>query len=553
MQIPMPLRRLLAGGLLPLILGMPLPSAAATVSPQNALNAAMLNEWTNQAMRSDVSVRVGVKQTAYKKTDPAGSASLAMHFQTRVVPKSGSLTGDQEGRISIDSLSADEALSDGMPVNLDGPLSFQWKLVDHTAYFQVEQIPQSVLELAQSLTETDYSVLLGRWIKMDLDENGSALESDLLKPDNARVQAIKALAMKAPPLLVTRVETKTKDASGHDLWRMRLRVNPTFLTGMYNLAYKEIPKSPASERAAEIKSLNTSYASIKTFLARTGLVAVVDVTNRQLTRMELGGSYPSPVKDCTYNAKLQEICRTTGTRTITVAVGINILKDDGSAVIPPADALDQAGLEALLGAQQPIDDTSDTSTWDLNDEQNLVAPDAAPAAIDPAVDHVLGNANAKVTVITYSDFECPFCQRMEPDLKRLLTDFPLDVRLVYRQFPLSSIHPDAQAAAEASECAAVQGGNDAFWKMHDKLMANPALFNRDGYLAFASQIGLNGTTFATCIDTHATAARVQRDLDSGTAAGVNGTPTSYVNGTAVEGAVGYTMLQNAVVSAGGIH
>jgi protein-disulfide isomerase len=155
-----------------------------------------------------------------------------------------------------------------------------------------------------------------------------------------------------------------------------------------------------------------------------------------------------------------------------------------------------------------------------------------------------------VTVITYADFECPYCQRMDPDLKHLLIDFPQDARLVYRHFPLSAIHPNAEAAAEASECAAAQGGNDAFWQMHDKLMTNPALQNRDGYLAFASQIGLNAATFTACIDSHAMASRVQRDLDSGTAAGVNGTPASYVNGTSVEGAVPYTMLRDAVVSAG---
>ena len=89
--------------------------------------------------------------------------------------------------------------------------------------------------------------------------------------------------------------------------------------------------------------------------------------------------------------------------------------------------------------------------------------------------------------------------------------------------------------------------------MHDKLMMNPALQNRDGYLAFADQIGLDHAAFSTCLDSGIQIIRVQRDIDSGKAAGINGTPTSFINGTKIEGAVPYGMLQDAVVSAGGIH
>ncbi|HVM90658.1 MAG TPA: thioredoxin domain-containing protein [Verrucomicrobiae bacterium] len=538
----MPLRRALAGGLLPMLLGLPLPSAAAAPSAQAVLNNALLKEWAGQPTRQDTTINVGVKQTAYKKTDPSGSAKLGLHLKTRTVPVTGSVTPDQEGSLSLDSLSVDSALSEGLPVSLDGPLGVQWKLVDRTAYFQLSQLPPSIIELGKEFSGTDYSALVGRWIKIDLADEGVNL------PENADIGALKTLAMKAPPLLVTRVESKTKNAGKDDIWRLRLRVNPAFVNGLYTLAWNKLPKSPAATRSAAIKQLNTDFANLRSFIARTGVVAVVDATTQTLTRFELGGSYPSPAKQCAYDDNFNETCRTSGTRTVTLAVGINISHDDGSPVSAPADALDQAGLEALLESLQPQDATG--TLQEIDETQTLTAAPSV-SAVD-SLDHVRGSANAKVTVITYSDFACPFCQRMDPDLDHLLTDFPNDVRLVYREFPLAEVHPSAQSAAEAAECAAEVGGNDAFWQMHDKLMLNPALQNRDGYLSFASQIGLDGTAFATCIDTHAQAGRVQRDLDSGRAADVNGTPTSFINGEKLEGAVEYSMLKDAVVRAGAL-
>jgi protein-disulfide isomerase len=539
MQITLPYRRALAASLLPMLLGLPLPSAAATPNAQTVLNLALLKEWGGQPVRQDIAVAVTVKQTAYRSSDPSGSAKLSLHLSTRTVP-TGAALADQEGSISLDSVSVDPSLSEGMPVSLDGPLGIQWKLVDRTAYFQVSQIPPSLLQLAKDFSDMDYSALIGRWIKLDLGDAGKL-------PPDADFAAVKTLAMKAPPLLVTRLESSSKASNGDDLWRLRLRVNPAFVNGLYLIGWNKLPKSLLAERAAAIKTLNTDFANMRNLLAHTGIIAMVDATNQSLVRYELGGRYVSPVKTCAFNAAFRNVCRVSGQRIVSVAVGVNVSHDDGSPIIPPADALDQAGLEALLQSLQ-----SNTSTvQDVTGTQTLSASTTL-ATVDPAVDHITGAADGKVTVITYADFECPFCQRMDPDLKHLLLDFPNDVRLVFRQYPLIAIHPEAQADAEASECAASLGGNAAFWGMHDKLMDNPALQNRDGYLAFVDQLSLDHNAFVTCIDTHAQASRVQRDLASGATAGVQGTPTTFVNGTRLDGAVDYSMLKDAVVNAGGL-
>ena len=109
----------------------------------------------------------------------------------------------------------------------------------------------------------------------------------------------------------------------------------------------------------------------------------------------------------------------------------------------------------------------------LNGNESPVPP--SPDIVLPTIsdtDHVLGKANAKVTIVEFSDFQCPFCSRHHPTMQRIISEYPDDVRWVYKHFPLESIHPRARPAAEASECVADLAGNDAFWQYADKLFAN---------------------------------------------------------------------------------
>jgi len=184
-------------------------------------------------------------------------------------------------------------------------------------------------------------------------------------------------------------------------------------------------------------------------------------------------------------------------------------------------------------------------------------PTAAPAkpvkAFDEKTDHLRGDKNAKVTMIVYSDYQCPFCSRFEPTVKEALKEFPKDVRLVFRNFPLSSIHPYAQKAAEAAECVGKLAGNDAYWTMHDKLFdaATKGDLTQDVLLASAKDIkGVDQAKLKTCIESGEMKGRVEADFASGNDAGVEGTPSTFVNGKQVSGAVPYTMLKPELQSAG---
>ncbi len=143
-------------------------------------------------------------------------------------------------------------------------------------------------------------------------------------------------------------------------------------------------------------------------------------------------------------------------------------------------------------------------------------------------DHVRGNPKAKVTIIEYSDFECPFCSRFHPTVMQVLEEFSDDVNWVYRHFPLTSIHPSAMSAAIASECAGDVGGNDAFWGFTDKLFSNQHSLGNSLYTRIASEIGLSEDAFSSCLNSGKYQDKVRADMQNATDAGGRGTPFSVI-------------------------
>ncbi len=154
-----------------------------------------------------------------------------------------------------------------------------------------------------------------------------------------------------------------------------------------------------------------------------------------------------------------------------------------------------------------------------------------------------GPENAPVKIIEFSDFQCPFCGRIEPEIEKVLKTYGNKVRLVYRQFPLTQIHPFAQKAAEASLCAKAQG---KFWAMHDAMFANQSALGVDQLKATAKKLGMDSKTFDKCLDSGETAAAVAADEKAGEAAGVNGTPALFINGRFINGAVPYEQIAKVI-------
>ncbi len=157
-------------------------------------------------------------------------------------------------------------------------------------------------------------------------------------------------------------------------------------------------------------------------------------------------------------------------------------------------------------------------------------------------DHVRGPANAPVTIIEYSDFQCPACATYYPLVERLVDEASTTVRFVYRHFPLFPIpHKNAFIASQASVAAGMQG---KFWEMYRLLFDNQKLWETSTTPAavfeeYAQRIGLNMTTYKNDVDSDTVKARVQKDRDEGNAIGISGTPTFFINGKAIVNPQGY--------------
>lgn len=156
--------------------------------------------------------------------------------------------------------------------------------------------------------------------------------------------------------------------------------------------------------------------------------------------------------------------------------------------------------------------------------------------------NVLGPESAKVTIVEYSDFQCPFCGKAAPTMKQILEKYPNDVRIVYKHFPLP-IHTNSKKAAEAAECAAEQG---RFWEYHDTLFANQNALYTNMLKDYAKQIGLNTTQFNVCFDSGAMRNRVEQDKKEGESLGVRGTPAFFVNGKMISGAQPISVFEDAI-------
>jgi protein-disulfide isomerase len=150
-------------------------------------------------------------------------------------------------------------------------------------------------------------------------------------------------------------------------------------------------------------------------------------------------------------------------------------------------------------------------------------------------DHSHGRSHAAIVLVEYGDYECPHCGRAYRVLQHVLQELGEDVRFVFRNFPLTEVHPHAEAAAEAAESVAVRGGEEAFWTMHDLIYENQDALQHDDLIEYAQAAGVGPLEVADDLASGAMRERVRRDFRSGGRSGVNGTPTFFVNGRRFDG------------------
>lgn len=147
-------------------------------------------------------------------------------------------------------------------------------------------------------------------------------------------------------------------------------------------------------------------------------------------------------------------------------------------------------------------------------------------------DHILGKRQADLTIVEYGDYQCPHCGKAHPVIKEMMTELGNQIRFVFRNFPLSEMHPYAKSAALAAEAAALQG---KFWEMHDAIFENQNSLNEQWLLDMAQQLDLDMDKFRSDLNDESIVDRVEGDFESGMMSGVNGTPTFFVNGQKFDG------------------
>lgn len=201
---------------------------------------------------------------------------------------------------------------------------------------------------------------------------------------------------------------------------------------------------------------------------------------------------------------------------------------------------------------RPAPTTAQKTTGAATGATNPVA--AAPVVnVSADDDPALGRDGAKVVMIEFSDFQCPFCRKFWRESFGQIKQNYIDtgkVKFVYRDFPLTSLHPSSEVSAEAGSCANEQG---KFWEMHDKIFVEQeklgqgtVQFSSADLKKWAGEIGLNSRQFNSCLDTGKYKSEVEKDLSDGTTAGVQGTPTFFVNGKVIPGAVPYATIKQTI-------
>jgi protein-disulfide isomerase len=192
----------------------------------------------------------------------------------------------------------------------------------------------------------------------------------------------------------------------------------------------------------------------------------------------------------------------------------------GCAWVPPSSKMMPAAVAAAPAAQPTA---GGALVPDGPPVERIAVPLGGPGR---------GPSKAKVTIVEFSDFQCPFCGRVNATLDQLLHDYPNDVRILFRHNPLP-FHDNAGPAAEAAVAAEKQG---RFWEMHDKLFADQGDLDRPSLERYAGQLGLDLAAFRAALDSRAGKARVDEDLALGQQLGVRGTPTFFIDGRPLTGA-----------------
>jgi len=242
----------------------------------------------------------------------------------------------------------------------------------------------------------------------------------------------------------------------------------------------------------------------------------------------LRGAQPFPAFQAVIDAELERAREAVRGGVARSAVYEHLIRDGATS---------QQFIDPPAGAAQP----SEPARPDPDQVYEIAVPRNAPSK---------GPANAPVTIQIFSDFQCPFCSRVNPTVEQIVERYPRQVRIVWRNYPLP-FHQQAMPAAEAALEVFAQGGSEKFWAYHDLLFANQRELTRENLEQWAQQVGgINMARFRAALDNNTHRAAVQADMTAVTEAGARiGTPSFFINGRLIQGAQPFPAFQAAIDAA----
>ena len=179
-----------------------------------------------------------------------------------------------------------------------------------------------------------------------------------------------------------------------------------------------------------------------------------------------------------------------------------------------------------------------------SNQASLTSDEQSSEPSEPTITggQIRGNPGAPVVIVEFSDFECPYCASFQQTMNQVISDYPEDIKWIYKHFPLA-FHEHARPTAEASECAAEQG---KFWEFADQIFENQARLGQDLYTEITRDLELNLDQFQECVSLRKYKDKVESDYQEGISAGVKGTPGNFINGVPLKGAVPYSQLKGTI-------
>lgn len=351
--------RILSAGLMSAsALLLALPVSAAT--PQQTLNQILAAEQAKGPQQMVITMDINYANRPYKVTTTREAGMVKLHMSLRELP---GVIRSGEGHLGLDKVSVTTTVYKMPATNLtyDNPLSLQWKYSDQKVYARLESVAQAIVDELKK-GQVDLTPYVGQWYVLDLaqfsemlkgaagglDRSALPLEA-MTKVQNNDLAAWKGKSI----LLVTSVPKRWTDKEGHKLLRLGVRVNPVFVNAMHQAEIKKVASNDP-QRRAKMTEINKRYQEMRQSLSRLRFMLNVDETSKTLDRIEIGGTQSEPIKTCNYNFTTnKDVCKTTGSKTTRILMGISILPDNGAPVELPSQATSVNDLlKGLMGNVQ---------------------------------------------------------------------------------------------------------------------------------------------------------------------------------------------------------